>query len=107
MDVIDTLTAFLDTKAKTLLRGRSPMAANLFLLNNLSEVEKRVRSDRMMANVVGSIGIAEREREQSKRASRGSSGSGAGAAGNSSTAFAMPKSFEKAKRAGLDGILPL
>jgi hypothetical protein len=79
------------------------MAANLFLLNNLSEVEKRVRGDRMMANVVGSIGVAEREREGSKRGSRGSSGSGVGTGG---TVFAMPKSFEKAKRAGLDGMTP-
>ena len=76
------------------------MAANLFMLNNLSEVERRVRGDSMMANVIGSIGAAEREREASKRASRGSSGSGAGMGSN---AFAMPKSFDKAKRAGLDG----
>jgi len=102
-DVIDTLLSTLDIKAKALLRGRSPMAANLFLLNNLSEVEKRVRGDRMMANVVGSIGVAEREREGSKRGSRGSSGSGVGTGG---TVFAMPKSFEKAKRAGLDGMTP-
>ena len=59
----------------------------------------------MMANVVGSIGAAEREREQTKRVSRGSSGSGVGSTGGSS-AFAMPKSFEKAKRAGLDGTAP-
>lgn len=104
MDVIDTLTSLLDTKAKAILRPRSPMAANLFVLNNLSEVEKRVRGDRMMANVVGSIGVAEREREQSKRGSRGSSGSGVGS--TSSATFAMPKSFEKAKRAGLDGTAP-
>jgi len=76
------------------------MAANLFILNNLSEVEKRVRGERLLANVVGSIGVAEREREGSKRGSRGSSGSSAGIGGN---VFAMPKSFEKAKRAGLDG----
>src|SRR5271154_5174453 len=103
-DVIDTLLSTLDIKAKTLLRGRSPMAANLFLLNNLSEVEKRVRGDRMMANVVGSIGVAEREREGSKGGGGGSGGSGVTPGG---TVFAMPKSFEKAKRAGLDGMNPL
>jgi hypothetical protein len=53
----------------------------------------------MMQNVIGSISVAERERDQSKRSSRSSSGSGP-----SSVSFSMPKSFEKAKRAGLDGI---
>jgi hypothetical protein len=99
MDVIDTLTQTLETKSKTLLRPKSPLAANLFILNNLSEVEKRVRADRMMQNVIGSIGVAERERDTSKRASRSSSGSGPPI-----VSFSMPKSFEKAKRAGLDGM---
>ena len=99
MDVIDTLTSVLETKAKTLLRPKSAMAANLFILNNLSEIEKRVRSDRMMQNIIGSIGAAERERDAAKRTSRGSSGSNP-----SSGSFSMPKSFEKAKRAGLDGM---
>ena len=74
------------------------MAANLFMLNNLSEIEKRVRSDGILQNVIGSIGAAERERDTvGKRGSRGS---------GSMTLFNMPKSFEKAKRAGLDGETP-
>jgi len=100
IDVIDTLTALLDAKARALLRPRSSMASNLFLLNNLSEVEKRVRKSSLMASVVGSISAAERERDVAgKRGSRGSSGSGATAV------FTMPKGFEKAKRGGLDGTL--
>jgi len=99
-DVIDTLTTLLDAKARALLRPRSSMASNLFLLNNLSEVEKRVRKSSLMTSVVGSISAAERERDGvGKRGSRGSSGSGGVAV------FTMPKAFEKAKRAGLDGIL--
>jgi hypothetical protein len=98
VNVIDTLTTLLDAKARTLLRPRSTMAANLFILNNLSEVEKRVRKDSLMASVVGSIASAEREQEgPGRRGSRGSSESGGG------TVFSMPKAFEKAKRAGLDG----
>jgi hypothetical protein len=97
MDVIDTLVNALESKSKTILRPKSAMAANLFILNNLSEIEKRVRSDRIMQNVVGTIGAAEKERNTSKRTSRGSSGS------STSTLFSMPKAFEKAKRAGLDG----
>ena len=99
-DVIDTLTTLLDAKARALLRPRSSMASNLFLLNNLSEVEKRVRKSSLMTSVVGSISAAERERDGvGKRGSRGSSGSGGVAV------FTMPKAFEKAKRAGLDGTL--
>jgi Exo70 exocyst complex subunit len=98
MDVIDALTSVLESKSKTLLRPKSSLAASLFILNNLSEVEKRVRADRMLQNVIGSIGAAEKERDQSKRGSRTSTGSNPAA-----SAFSMPKSFEKAKRAGLDG----
>src|SRR5579859_1829853 len=101
MDVIDTLTSVLETKSKTLLRPKSSLAASLFILNNLSEVEKRVRADRMLQNIIGSIGAAEKERDLSKRGSRSSSGSNP-----AGSAFSMPKSFEKAKRAGLDGIPP-
>jgi hypothetical protein len=97
LDVIDTLTTILDQKSRALLRPR--IASNLFILNNLSEVEKRVRKSSLMASVLGSIAGAEKEREgAAKRGSRGSSGSSGG------TVFSMPKSFEKAKRAGLDGI---
>jgi Exo70 exocyst complex subunit len=98
MDVINTLITVLETKSKALLRPKSSLSASLFVLNNLSELEKRVRADRMMQNVIGSISVAERERDQSKRSSRSSSGSGP-----ASVSFSMPKSFEKAKRAGLDG----
>jgi Exo70 exocyst complex subunit len=99
MDVIDTLVAILENKSKSLLRPKSTLAASLFILNNLSEIEKRVRADRSLQSVIGSIGTAEREKDPSKRGSRGSNGS------NSSViTFSMPKSFEKAKRAGLDGI---
>ena len=52
----------------------------------------------MMQNIIGSIGAAEKERDLSKRGSRGSTGSNPAL-----NAFTMPKSFEKAKRAGLDG----
>lgn len=101
MDVIDALISVLETKSKTLLRPKSSLAASLFILNNLSEVEKRVRADRMLQNVIGSIGAAEKERDLSKRGSRSSTGSNP-----ASGAFSMPKSFEKAKRAGLDGTQP-
>ena len=103
MDVIETLISVLESKSKTLLRPRSSLAASLFLLNNLSEMEKRVRMDRMLQNVIGSIGAAEKERDASKRGSRSSTGSNPAAA----SAFSMPKTFEKAKRAGLDGNVPL
>ena len=77
------------------------MAANLFVLNNLSEIEKRIRKDGILQNVIGSIGSAEKGRDfVGKRGSRGSGGS------NSMTLFSMPKSFDKAKRAGLDGESP-
>lgn len=99
MDVIDTLVSVLEAKAKTLLRPKSAMATNLFMLNNLSEIEKRVRSDRMISTIVGSISAAEKEKEAAKRSSRVSSGSSA-----SLGSFSMPKSFDKAKRAGLDGV---
>jgi len=98
MDVIDTLTSVLESKSKTLLRPKSSLAASLFILNNLSEVEKRIRADRMLQSVIGSISAAEKERDQTKRGSRTSTGSNP-----AGTAFSMPKSFEKAKRAGLDG----
>ena len=99
MDVVETLITVLESKAKTLLRPKSSLAASLFILNNLSEIEKRVRGDRMMQNVIGSIGAAEKERDASKRGSRGSTGSNPAV-----SVFSMPKSFEKAKRAGLDGM---
>lgn len=99
MDVIETLITVLESKSKTLLKPKSSLAASLFILNNLSEVEKRVRSDRMMQNVIGSIGAAEKERDANKRGSRGSTGSNP-----AGSVFSMPKSFEKAKRAGLDGM---
>jgi len=104
MDVVDTLVITLDNKSKSLLRPKSNLTHSLFILNNLSEIEKRVRQDRMLANVIGSIGAAEKERDmQSKRSSnRSSSGSGSGSVGQG---FSMPKSFEKVKRAGLDGYL--
>lgn len=98
MDVIEQLITILETKSRSLLRPKSPMAANLFMLNNLSEIEKRVRSDGILQNVVGSIGAAEKERDTVGK--RGSRGSGA------MTLFSMPKSFEKAKRTGLDGETP-
>jgi Exo70 exocyst complex subunit len=100
MDLIDTLVGILEQKAKTQLRPRSSLAASLFILNNLSEIEKRVRADRVLQNVIGSLTSAEREKDVSRRISRGSSGSN-----SSLTAFAMPRSFEKAKRAGLDGMI--
>jgi hypothetical protein len=99
IDVLETLISVLESKSKTLLRPKSSLAASLFILNNLSEVEKRVRQDRMLQNVIGSIGVAEKERDASKRGSRSSTGSNPAA-----SAFSMPKSFERAKRAGLDGI---
>ena len=47
------------------------------------------------------LGAAEKERDVvGKRGSRGSGGS------NSMNLFSMPKSFDKAKRAGLDGEAP-
>lgn len=102
MDVIDTLISFLESKSRTLLRPKSAMAANLFILNNLSEIEKNVRQNSMMQNVIGSIGAAEKERDNlGKRASRSSVGSQL-----PTSLFSMPKSFEKAKRAGLDGKSP-
>jgi Exo70 exocyst complex subunit len=99
MDVIDSLTNILETKSKYFLRPRSAMAANLFMLNNLSEIEKRVRKNSILQSVIGSIGAAEKEKDAAKRISRGSSG------GNpaSTNLFSMPKSFEKVKRTGLDG----
>lgn len=99
MEVIDTLTNILEAKAKIFLRPRSAMAANLFILNNLSDIEKRVRKNSILQSVIGSIGTAEKEKDSFKRTSRGSSG------GNlaGSNLFSMPRSFEKAKRAGLDG----
>src|SRR5579862_9672510 len=96
IDVIETLVSVLEQKSRTQLRPRSPMAAHLFILNNLSEIEKRVRTDRTMQSIVG--GITSVEKEQSKRGSRSSSGS------NHVQTFSMPKSFEKVKRGGLDGI---
>ena len=100
MDVIDTLVGVLEIKAKTLLRPKSPLAASLFILNNVSEIEKRVKGDRILQNVIGSLTAAEREKDAAKRGSRGSIGSN-----SSINIFAMPKSFEKTKRAGLDGML--
>jgi len=100
MDVIETLVSVLETKARVLLRPKSGMAASLFVLNNLSEVEKRVRGDKMMMGIVAAVAAEERGRErEGKRGSRVSSGSGVNQVGS----FSMPKSFEKAKRAGLDG----
>lgn len=99
MDVIDALITLLETKSRSILRPKSPMAASLFVLNNLSDIEKRVRRDQLMQNVIGSISTAEKEKDASvKRSSRGSTGSNL-----SSSLFSMPKSFEKAKRTGLDG----
>src|SRR5271169_3665229 len=99
MDVIDALITLLETKSRSILRPKSPMAANLFVLNNLSDIEKRVRRDQLMQNVIGSISTAEKEKDAlGKRSSRGSTGSNL-----SSSLFSMPKSFEKAKRTGLDG----
>ena len=102
MDVVDTLVITLENKSKSLLRPKSNLTHSLFILNNLSEIEKRVRQDRMLANVIGSIGAAEKERDmQNKRSSnRSSSGSGTGQG-----TFSMPKNFEKVKRSGLDGYL--
>jgi exocyst complex component 7 len=102
MDVIEALITFLETKSRSILRPKSPMAANLFLLNNISDIEKRVRRDQMMQNVIGSISAAEKEKDALvKRSSRGSTGSNL-----STSLFSMPKSFQKAKRAGLDGKNP-
>jgi hypothetical protein len=99
--VIEQLTTLLETKSRSLLRPKSPMTANLFILNNLSEIEKRVRNDGILQNVIGSIGAAEKERDTvGKRGSRGSGGI------NGMNIFSMPKSFDKAKRAGLDGETP-
>jgi len=101
IDVIDQLTTLLETKSRSLLRPKSPMTAYLFILNNLSEIERRVRDDGILQNVIGSIGTAEKERDSvGRRGSRGSWGS------NSMNLFSMPKSFDKAKRAGLDGEAP-
>lgn len=98
IDVIEQLTTLLETKSRSLLRPKSPMAANLFMLNNLSEIEDRVRNDGMLQNVIGSIGAGEKGRDTvGKRGSRGSGGI------NGLNIFSMPKSFGKAKRAGLDG----
>jgi len=102
MDVIDQLASVLVTKSRSLLRPKSPMTANLFILNNLSEIEKRIRKDSMLQTVIGSIGATEKERDTvGKRGSRGS-----GENNNTMNLFSMPKSFEKAKRAGLDGLTP-
>jgi len=95
INVLDTLVAVLDQKSKSLLRSKSAMAAHLFVLNNLSEIEKRVRNDRTMQSIIGSVTAV--EREQNKRGSRTSSGS------NALQTFSMPRSFEKVKRSGLDG----
>jgi Exo70 exocyst complex subunit len=97
IEVIDTLVNIIETKSRAILRPKSSMAANLFILNNLSEIEKRARNDRALSSVVGSVGAA--EKEKGRRTSRGSSGS------SSTALFSMPKSFEKAKKAGLDGLL--
>jgi Exo70 exocyst complex subunit len=102
MDIIDTLIILLETKSRSILRPKSPMAANLFVLNNLSDIEKRVRRDQTMQNVIGSISTAEKEKEALvKRSSRGSTGSNL-----SASLFNMPKSFEKARRGALDGKTP-
>jgi hypothetical protein len=95
IDVLDTLIVVLDQKSKAILRPKSAMASHLFILNNLSEVEKRVRNDRTMQTVIGSV--TSTEKEQAKRGSRLSSGS------NALQMFSMPRSFEKVKRSGLDG----
>jgi hypothetical protein len=101
LDIIEQLTTILETKSRSLLRPKSPMAANLFILNNLSEIETRVRNDGILQNVIGSIGAAERERDTiGKRGSRGSGGI------NDMNLFSMPKSFNKTKRSGLDGEPP-
>jgi Exo70 exocyst complex subunit C-terminal len=92
-DVLSTLVTTLDTKSRSLLRPRSAFASNLFLLNNLSEAEKRVRADRTLQTVIGVLSATEKETK------RGSMIEVAGQAG-----FVMPKAFEKVKRAGLDGI---
>ena len=103
MDVIEALVSVLETKSRSLLKPKSPIGANLFLLNNLSEIEKSVRKDQMLQNVIGSIGAAEKERDNiGKRTSRGSIMSNV-----PNTSFSMPKTFEKAKRAGLDGRSPM
>jgi hypothetical protein len=100
LDVIEQLITILETKSRSLLRPKSSMAANLFILNNLSEIEKRIRKDAILQNVIGSIGAAEKERGfVGKRGSRDSGG-------NFTNLFSMPKSFDKAKRAGLDGKAP-
>jgi hypothetical protein len=96
--VLDTLSSVLKSKSRTFLRPKSVLAENLFILNNLSEAEHLVRGDKRMQGIISCVTSLERE---NKRSSRGSQGS----ANPVAATFSMPKTFEKAKRAGLDGLI--